>query len=220
MRRCSNDGLTSALYDGKLGRRTTILRRIAAGSRPNNQHRSQPNAGICSRRRTHASGQRRTVVSVMFYSRSMRRIVPRFTPSLNMSFDIVTPSPAPGPESSRAGATLQPHARLLRRSDYRLWIFHFFPIKSDIVAGHECGGIMKSEWHTMTVDELFDLHELMSAVLKKKLITKKDLLERQLQKLNQQAKLLPTIKPDLQKNLVVFGSCSCAWKLLPLLATL
>lgn len=79
---------------------------------------------------------------------------------------------------------------------------------------------MKSEWRMMTIDELFDLHELMSAVLKKKLITKKDLLERQLQKLNQQAKLLPTIKPDLQKNLVVFGSCSGAWKLLPLLATL
>jgi hypothetical protein len=79
---------------------------------------------------------------------------------------------------------------------------------------------MKSEWQMMTVDELFDLHELMSAALKKKLITQKALLERRLQKLNQQSKLLPTIKPDLQKNLMVFGSCSCAWKLLPLLASL
>jgi hypothetical protein len=79
---------------------------------------------------------------------------------------------------------------------------------------------MKSEWQRMTVDELFDLHELMSAVLKRKLITEKAVLERRLEKLNQQLKLLPIIKLDLQKNLLMFGSCSCAWKLLPLLASL
>lgn len=79
---------------------------------------------------------------------------------------------------------------------------------------------MKSEWQMMTVDELFGLHELMSAVLKRKLITEKAVLERRLQKLTQQLKLLPIIKPDLQKNLMMFGSCSCAWRLLPLLANL
>jgi hypothetical protein len=78
---------------------------------------------------------------------------------------------------------------------------------------------MKSEWQRMTVDELFDLHELMSAVLKKKLITQKDVLERRLQKLNQWSKLLPTIKPNLQDNLMMLVFCSYAWKLLPLLAS-
>ena len=79
---------------------------------------------------------------------------------------------------------------------------------------------MKSEWQMMTVDELFDLQVLMSDVLKRKMITKRTELKRRLERLNQQSKLLPIIKPDLQKNLMMFGSCSCAWKLLPLLASL
>jgi hypothetical protein len=50
------------------------------------------------------------------------------------------------------------------------------------------GRVMKSEWESqwesMTIDELFELRELMQNILSEKLTTKKAELERRLQTLN------------------------------------
>ena len=54
---------------------------------------------------------------------------------------------------------------------------------------------MMSEWDSMTVDELFALRELMREVLGAKLKAKKAELERRLQRLNQQTKLIETGRP-------------------------
>jgi hypothetical protein len=49
----------------------------------------------------------------------------------------------------------------------------------------------------MTIDEMFALREQMAAVLSTKLVAKKALLERRLQQLNQQSRILVTVKPGL-----------------------
>jgi hypothetical protein len=47
------------------------------------------------------------------------------------------------------------------------------------------GRVMKSEWKSMSIDELFALRELMQDVLSAKLRAKKAAFERQLQALDQ-----------------------------------
>jgi hypothetical protein len=59
-------------------------------------------------------------------------------------------------------------------------------------------------------------HEVLSA----KLRAKKVELERRLKQLNQQSKLIETVKPGLPGLLMTFGHCGCAWKLLPLVSNL
>jgi hypothetical protein len=76
---------------------------------------------------------------------------------------------------------------------------------------------MKSEWESLSIDELFALRDLMQEVLSEKLLAKKAALERRLQQLNQQAQ---TMKPDLSVLLMTFGHCGCAWNLLPLVSSL
>jgi hypothetical protein len=44
---------------------------------------------------------------------------------------------------------------------------------------------MLSEWESMSVDELFELHQLMQAVLREKLAARKEMLENRLRQLNQ-----------------------------------
>jgi hypothetical protein len=56
---------------------------------------------------------------------------------------------------------------------------------------------MLSEWESMTIDEMFALREQMAAVLSTKLVAKKALLKRRLQQLNQQSRILVTVKPGL-----------------------
>ena len=56
---------------------------------------------------------------------------------------------------------------------------------------------MKSEWEFMTVDDLFALREQMQEVLSAKLKAKKVELDRRLQALNQQSKLMESMKPSL-----------------------
>ena len=75
---------------------------------------------------------------------------------------------------------------------------------------------MNGEWESERVDELFALHEQMAAVLRARLVAKKGALERRLQQLNQQSKLIETVKPGLTGLLMSLGHCGCAWKLLPL----
>lgn len=79
---------------------------------------------------------------------------------------------------------------------------------------------MKSEWDSMTIDDLFALREQMAAVLCAKLVAKKAVLERRLQQLNQQARVLETVKPVLPGLLMTFAHCGCAWTLLPLVSNL
>ena len=79
---------------------------------------------------------------------------------------------------------------------------------------------MNGEWESMTVDELFALHEQMAVVLRARLVAKKGALERRLQQLNQQSKLIETVKPGLTGLLMSLGHCGCAWKLLPLVSNL
>jgi hypothetical protein len=43
---------------------------------------------------------------------------------------------------------------------------------------------MLSEWEKMSVEELFELHQLMQSVLREKLIAKQKLLEDRLRQLN------------------------------------
>ena len=81
-------------------------------------------------------------------------------------------------------------------------------------------GDWKSNWESMTIDDLFALREQMQEVLSAKLKAKKVDLERRLQALNQQSKLIETMKPGLQGLLLTFGHCGCAWKLLPLVSNL
>jgi hypothetical protein len=66
-------------------------------------------------------------------------------------------------------------------------------------------GVMKSEWETMTVDDLFELHEQMSSVLRTKLVAQRDALEWRLHQLKEHSRLLAPVNPKLQK-LLVFGS--------------
>jgi hypothetical protein len=75
------------------------------------------------------------------------------------------------------------------------------------------GTSMKSEWESMTIDDLFALREQMQEVLSEKLKAKKVELERRLQQLNQQSKRLPGL-------LMTLGHCGCAWTLLPLVSSL
>ena len=79
---------------------------------------------------------------------------------------------------------------------------------------------MNGEWESMTVDELFALHEQMSDVLRARLVAKKGALERRLQQLNQQSKLIETVKPGLPRLLMTFGHCGFAWKFLPFVSGL
>jgi hypothetical protein len=79
---------------------------------------------------------------------------------------------------------------------------------------------MQSEWESMTIDDLFALREQMQEVLSAKLKGKKVELERRLRQLNQQSKLIETVKPGLSGLLMTFGHCGCAWKLLPLVSNL
>lgn len=79
---------------------------------------------------------------------------------------------------------------------------------------------MKTEWEAMTIDELFVLREQMHELLSAKLTAKKLQLEQRLHALNQRSKVLGTVEPSVQKLLVMFGHCGCAWKLLPLLSSL
>ena len=79
---------------------------------------------------------------------------------------------------------------------------------------------MQSEWECMTIDDLFALREQMQEVLSAKLKAKKVELERRLQQLNQQSKLIETVKPGLTGLLMSLGHCGCAWKLLPLVSNL
>jgi hypothetical protein len=44
---------------------------------------------------------------------------------------------------------------------------------------------MRSDWEQMSIEELFELHQLMQSVLREKLIAKKKLLEGRLGQLNQ-----------------------------------
>ena len=79
---------------------------------------------------------------------------------------------------------------------------------------------MMDQWKSMTIDDLFALHEQMVAVLRERLVAKKAALEGRLQKLNQQSKVLETVKLGLGKPLLAFGHCGWAWTLLPLLSNL
>jgi hypothetical protein len=45
----------------------------------------------------------------------------------------------------------------------------------------------RREWEKMSIDELFELHQLMQSVLREKLIAKKKLVEDRLRQLNQPA---------------------------------
>jgi len=78
---------------------------------------------------------------------------------------------------------------------------------------------MKSEWESMTIDELFALREQMVAALSARLVAKKAVIERRLQQLNQQSNLVETVKLGLP-SLLAFGHCGCVWKLLPLVSNL
>ena len=44
---------------------------------------------------------------------------------------------------------------------------------------------MPSEWESMSIEELFELHRLMQSVLREKLIARKKLLEDRIRQLNQ-----------------------------------
>ena len=44
---------------------------------------------------------------------------------------------------------------------------------------------MRRDWESMSVDELFELHQLMQAVLREKLAAKKEVLENRMRQLNQ-----------------------------------
>ena len=79
---------------------------------------------------------------------------------------------------------------------------------------------MKSEWESMTIDELFALREQMVAALSAKLVAKKAVIERRLQQLNQQSNLVETVKLGLPTPLMAFGHCGFVWKLLPLVSNL
>ena len=63
----------------------------------------------------------------------------------------------------------------------------------------------------MTIHDLFALREQMQEVLSAKLKAKKVELECRLQALNQQSKLIETMKPGLQGLLLTFGHCGCVW---------
>ena len=56
---------------------------------------------------------------------------------------------------------------------------------------------MKSEWETMTIDELFALREQMQEVLTAKLLAKKVTLERRLQTLNELSSDALEAKPHM-----------------------
>ena len=73
---------------------------------------------------------------------------------------------------------------------------------------------------SMTIDGLFALHEQMTAVLRARLVAKKAALERRLHQLNQQSKLIETVKPGLPRLLMTFGHCGFAWKFLPFVSGL
>jgi hypothetical protein len=62
---------------------------------------------------------------------------------------------------------------------------------------------MQSEWESMTIDDLFALRERMQEVLSAKLKAKKVDLERRLQQLSQQSKM---VKAGLPTLLMTFGS--------------
>ena len=61
---------------------------------------------------------------------------------------------------------------------------------------------MQSEWESMTIDDLFALRERMQEVLAAKLLAKKATLERRLQQLSQQSKM---VKAGLPTLLMTFG---------------
>jgi hypothetical protein len=47
------------------------------------------------------------------------------------------------------------------------------------------GRVMPSEWESMSIEELFELHQLMQSVLREKLIAKNKLLEDRIHQLDQ-----------------------------------
>jgi predicted Fe-S protein YdhL (DUF1289 family) len=65
---------------------------------------------------------------------------------------------------------------------------HFFADFSRYLIQH-LGCVMQrewiSQWESMTIDELFELHQLMQAVLREKLAAKRETLENRLRQLNQ-----------------------------------
>ena len=79
---------------------------------------------------------------------------------------------------------------------------------------------MNSEWESMAIDDMLALRELMQEVLSEKLIARKAALERRLQSLNQQPRVVKTVKPGRRTLLVAFGHCGFAWQLLPLVSNL
>ena len=64
------------------------------------------------------------------------------------------------------------------------------PIRSCSRYTHDRGGLMKSKWEAMTIDELFALREQMQELLTVKLVVEKTTLESRLQTLNQRSRIL------------------------------
>jgi hypothetical protein len=54
---------------------------------------------------------------------------------------------------------------------------------------------MRSEWESMSIEELFELHQQMQSVLREKLLAKKAALEDRLHQLNQPPSDAASAKP-------------------------
>ena len=80
------------------------------------------------------------------------------------------------------------------------------------------GTVMKREWESMMIDDLFALREQIMRCSVSKLRAKKGELERRLQQLNQQSKLVEKVKRGLPGLLMSLGHFGCAWTLLPLVS--
>ncbi len=77
---------------------------------------------------------------------------------------------------------------------------------------------MKSEWESMEIDDLFELHEQMQEVLLGKLKAKKVELESRLRTLTQRSKRME--KFSLPGLVVTVGHFGLAWQFLPLVSNL
>ena len=67
---------------------------------------------------------------------------------------------------------------------------------------------MKSEWECMATDDLFELHEQIVGVLTSRLTAKKVELERRLQRLGQQSKM---VKPNRLASILVTFEFARSW---------
>jgi len=75
---------------------------------------------------------------------------------------------------------------------------------------HDREGVMKDEWQSMAIEDLFALHEQMVNVLKAKLFARNTELERRLLMLGRQPKLLGTVKSSpLGLSMAVEVSLHC-----------